>query len=390
MPRSSNPHHSLNGLLIIVLACLLAACGVKRPKSVISEKRMEDVLYDYHIARALGEELSKSEPHKRVLYANAVFDKHGITEAEFDSSMVWYARHPDVLSEIYERVSERLKAQRDAINRLMTLKNQQPGETLPGDSIDVWPWQRTYRLTGQPLDNKRTFTLASDSNYYDRDTLTWSACFRLYEKPDSALAPIMALQIAYTNDSVVAGHRRIVADGTYTITLQADTFGDIREVRGFIFTPSTGRSYGIGLRADAISLMRYHAQDSLVLPEVDITEQEETTPAKTAEQNADEAEKTSTKKAVKRTVPRPQPHANANDSGDKSSSSPTKNSALSPTKKQSTPKNTQNKKTTNSTNKKTNSVKKTTKPSSTTSSKSALEQTKISVEEQNADQPLEE
>ena len=47
--------------------------------------------------------------YKRVLYIESVFKKHGITQAEFDSSMVWFTRNPEVLTKIYEKVNARLK-----------------------------------------------------------------------------------------------------------------------------------------------------------------------------------------------------------------------------------------------------------------------------------------
>lgn len=46
----------------------------------------------------MGEEVPYSESYKRVLYIESVYRKHGITQADFDTSMVWYARHPDALT----------------------------------------------------------------------------------------------------------------------------------------------------------------------------------------------------------------------------------------------------------------------------------------------------
>ena len=99
---------------------------------------MENVLYDFHIAKAMGEEVPYSDSYKRVLYIESVYKKHGITQADFDSSMVWYARHPDALTKVYEKVNQRLKAERDGINHLIALRDNKPKESLPGDSIDVW------------------------------------------------------------------------------------------------------------------------------------------------------------------------------------------------------------------------------------------------------------
>ena len=166
-----------------------------------------------------------------MLYIESVFKKYGITQADFDSSMVWFARNPEVLTKIYEKVNVRLKAERDGINHLIALRDNKPKESLPGDSIDVWIWQHIYQLTGMPLDNKITFTLPSDTNFHDRDTLRWSVRFRFHNgAPDSIHAPLMAMQVLYEkNDSVISAIRKVQDTGVETLTLFADTLGEIKE-----------------------------------------------------------------------------------------------------------------------------------------------------------------
>ncbi len=90
-----------------------------------------------------------------------------------------------------------------------------------------------------PLDNKITFTLPSDTNFHDRDTLRWSVRFRFHNgAPDSIHAPLMAMQILYEkNDSVISAIRKVQDTGVETLTLFADTLGEIKEIRGFIYYP---------------------------------------------------------------------------------------------------------------------------------------------------------
>lgn len=112
---------------VLLLTCCLTACQVKRPDHVLQDDLMEEVLYDYHIAKAMGEEVPYNENYKRVLYIESVFKKHGITQADFDSSMVWFARNPEVLAKIYEKVNLRLKVERDGINHLIAMRPQTEG-----------------------------------------------------------------------------------------------------------------------------------------------------------------------------------------------------------------------------------------------------------------------
>ncbi len=258
---------------ISLLAFCFTACQVKRPEAVLSDAKMENVLYDYHIAKAMGEEVPYSEGYKRVLYIESVFKKHGITQAVFDSSLVWFTRNPEVLAKVYEKVNARLKEEQEGINHLIAMRDNKPKESLPGDSIDVWAWQRIYRLTGMPMDNKITFVLPSDTNFKDRDTLQWNVCFHFHhDKVDSMHAPVMAMQIVYKNDSIIGDMQKVYEAGMKTISLQSDTLGEIKEVRGSIYYSSAQSVYT--LLADRISLMRYHSTDTLSFAKNDSISQE--------------------------------------------------------------------------------------------------------------------
>ena len=42
---------------VVLLVFSLTACKVKRPETVLPDAKMENVLYDYHIAKDMGEEV---------------------------------------------------------------------------------------------------------------------------------------------------------------------------------------------------------------------------------------------------------------------------------------------------------------------------------------------
>ena len=104
-------HLCLAGLLVFSMG----ACKVEIPEEVIPESEMENLLYDYHLAKSMGDNLPYAENYKKVLYIDAVFKKYGTTQAAFDSSMVWYTRNTEVLSKIYERVTNRLRKEQELV-----------------------------------------------------------------------------------------------------------------------------------------------------------------------------------------------------------------------------------------------------------------------------------
>jgi hypothetical protein len=236
----------------------MVACKVERPRYVLSDGVMEKVLYDYHIAKAMGENLDYNEQYKRTLYLNAVFKKHNITQAQFDTTMAWYARHPEVVNEVYDIVRERLMASRENYNHLVSLRDGKPTRSKAGDSIDVWIWDRIHMLSGMPLDNKLMFTLPSDDNYQASDTIKWTVGFNFLSEQlvDTTKRPIMAMQVAYAKDTIVSALCRIDSSQVAQLVLQADTLGDIKELRGFIYYPTNQPKQT--LLIDSVSLMRYH------------------------------------------------------------------------------------------------------------------------------------
>lgn len=244
---------------LLLLPGIVAGCKVKRPDTVFSDEKMEQVLYDYHIAKSMGNELPGNESYKKALYLESVFHKYGITEAEFDSSMMWFSHNPEVLSKIYENINKKMKDERASINHLIAMREDKVGESQPGDSVDIWAWKRIYRLTGMPLDNKIVFSFLADSNFQDRDTLRWSARFRMAEMPDSLHIPVMSMQILYENDTL-STMRRVLASGGQTMQLHADTLGKLKEIRGFVYIPRQDSLRMV--LVDRIQLMRYHAKDS--------------------------------------------------------------------------------------------------------------------------------
>lgn len=257
-------HNRYTLALCLVMLLALTGCKVSKPKEVLTESQLEELLYDYHIARAMSDNLPYNESYKKRLFMDYVFEKHHTTEAIFDSSMVWYTRHADVLSKVYERVNTRLKAEQNELDDIIAIRERKPKTSAPGDSIELWFLRPLYRLDSSPFNNLLTFTVPSDSNFKDKDTLLWSVYYHFPgQLTDSAEMAIMSMSVQYNNDSIISEIRRIIEPGMQQIRLQADSIGAIKEVRGYIYYTRAADSLNRYLFADSISLMRYHTNDSI-------------------------------------------------------------------------------------------------------------------------------
>ncbi len=101
--------------LLIIFSILLAVVGC-RPRGVLSNREMRDVLYDLHRADGALQVAGYNYSHDQEVagYYKNVLDKHGITQTQFDSSLVWYTNNPQIFNKIYPKVLERLEADFEA------------------------------------------------------------------------------------------------------------------------------------------------------------------------------------------------------------------------------------------------------------------------------------
>jgi hypothetical protein len=99
--------------LYIALILVLTGC---RPKGILHSWEMRSLLYDLHRTDALL--VISGAQHEntgvRNIYYAEVLEKHGVTQAQFDSSLVWYTAHPQLFDKIYPKVVARLKADEEA------------------------------------------------------------------------------------------------------------------------------------------------------------------------------------------------------------------------------------------------------------------------------------
>ena len=95
--------------LLAGIVCFVASC---RPKGVLSSGQMEDLFVDLHRAEGIIYVKGYKNGHDSVvrLTYDSILAAHGVTRAQFDSSLVWYTDNPMLFNKIYPHVMERLEA----------------------------------------------------------------------------------------------------------------------------------------------------------------------------------------------------------------------------------------------------------------------------------------
>ena len=126
---------------------------------------MRALLYDLHRTDALlqisGKQYESDEV--RDLYYGAVLEKHGVTQAQFDSSLVWYTAHPNLFNKIYPKVLAELKEEEQEFlkihpefdARLSQNKETQEKPTIVFTRADydsvLWVMREGYPNSWKPL-----------------------------------------------------------------------------------------------------------------------------------------------------------------------------------------------------------------------------------------------
>ena len=96
---------------------------------------MADVLVDVHLAEASADNHGLNAPQVNMMMAakyDSLFLKHEITFAQFKSSYDYYLAHPDVLSEIYSEVVNKLTTMESKATNARKIK---PPKIYPRDTV---------------------------------------------------------------------------------------------------------------------------------------------------------------------------------------------------------------------------------------------------------------
>lgn len=258
--------HILRLFAVSLSLSLFTACSNSRSEYVLSNGKMEDLLYDFELAKALTEAESSSNRYKGTFYIKASLDKHKVSDAVFDSTISWYSKHPQEMEKVYKAVIKRLQDTKGILDRQVAIAGGNSKLNANGDSVNIWNNTSVYVLSGLPYNNRVAFEFDNaDRQFANNDTLRFSAQFSYLSSravASSKLNPVMSLSIKYQNDSIISRLYNISGEGRKTMSLYSDTLGRIKQVSGFIYYPPQENTQRL-LLIDELTLLRLHAQEKV-------------------------------------------------------------------------------------------------------------------------------
>ena len=224
---------------------------------------MEDVLYDYHIMQGIIDELPSEEREAKAQdYINAVFEKHGITEAQFDSSIVYYNRHTKDLHKIYSNLKERYSTVNDEIQLVNGNNDMMAVFATGGDTTNLWNSAKLLALRNKDLLNRESFTIQADTSFRRQDQfiLTLNPLFIRENQGDYDIQLHVGLSILYASGKHAGMTRMLNTSGIQQLTLQTSPDEDIKTITGFFYYRGKKTTRNLCL-IDNISLVRMHQKE---------------------------------------------------------------------------------------------------------------------------------
>lgn len=228
---------------------------------------MVNLLVDLHKADAYVDNYPSQFPDdsSRMMLKQSVFAKHGVSQADYDTSLVWYAHNMDTYSDVYRRVIDKLKDEYNHNSNPTDISSRgessqikaQAGRSyysIDGDTADLWTLPRNWILpyglnTGYiPFDYEPNH----ENNLGD--------CYELKYKTivgQSSLSSLIAVD--YSDGGTAYINHKYSSVNWNLLTLQTDSTRIVRRIYGYINYKLSSPNI---VYIDSLQLLRTHLNSS--------------------------------------------------------------------------------------------------------------------------------
>lgn len=260
--------------LVAVMALLfcVSSCKPSLPSGVLSKGKMTDILYDYHLALAMAHMDDNGDKGQSLAYREAVLRKHDVTSVEFDSSMVYYMRHTELLEDVYKDLTDRYNNEITAMGGSAKEGGEFANLSATGDTANVWNLAASMVFMPVKPFNSTSFNIKVDSTFHkgDRLMLDFDAQF-IYQ--DGMRNGVAMLAVQFGNDSIAQRTIMIQSTQHYSVELSDDDSLGIKSVKGYFMLMNDDNGTGVSSQTtlklmflEHIKLIRMHPQKPVAAP----------------------------------------------------------------------------------------------------------------------------
>jgi len=257
----------LRTVITIMLFLTVISCS-RAPEGVIPEKKMRQILIDMYLADAIivAEPTTfYTDDNKKALY-QSVFDKYKITEALYDSSLVWYGKNLDVYMQVNNMALAEVKKK---IEKLGPVESEQ-NLNINVDSVDIWSADRYYEFSPVALSNTIIFNFKAAEEYSSGSIFVLG--LHVFGLMKGLQSPVEVHLGAQQTDTTITVRNQIFTNGYHELILRTSPVQKVKQVYGYIRFNEDSVSYH-KIYVDDLQLIKYRygteaagRLDSLIRP----------------------------------------------------------------------------------------------------------------------------
>lgn len=237
-------------LFLTIASILMQGCS-RLPDKVLSEDEMASLLFDMYKGESVIDiERSRYYPDSmKKVVQQSVYARHGVSQEIVDSSYNWYGHHLEDYIKVHDRVIEMLE--QDLIaetgNKIIYAE---------GDSIDLWPGERGYRITSKTPSDNIAFSINIDDNSLPGDN--YQLQFKLLSSlNESQLLSFITAE--YEDGNIEYKYAGTTSDGWTRIRFVTDSSRIAARVNGAI---TFDVPENVTVYLDSVALVRTRNQKS--------------------------------------------------------------------------------------------------------------------------------
>lgn len=248
--------HKKHIIFLFLLSFTLVSCHFK-PFGILSEEKLENILFEMHktegALQSEGFNLNTT-PEEKKKYYDEILKKYDVSQADFDSTLVWYTKHPKEFGELYQNILTRFDTLSAEVQRgKYHPKNNQNGIV----EVDLWNLRRNYKLTKDSARTKINFEILNTDNLLVGDKYVLSFLRRVATS-DSSVNPHIVLKINYINGKSDSIYTKTYNDNLlrrYTLIFKARDTLKIKSLSGYLLGNKISKGK-MNATLDSIKLIR--------------------------------------------------------------------------------------------------------------------------------------
>jgi hypothetical protein len=219
---------------LFFLSAFFTACD-NRPFHVLSDKKLEAVLFDMYIAQAEMDNNRSvfSDSVRKHDLLNAVLRKHNITQADFDSSLVWYSDNLEQYIKVNEKISARYAKMTED---LKTRQTENPEMLIAEESAIRYPVKNRFFFLQKTDLPQNIYTFQADTTLHEYNGV-YNLRFNVLGLP-SEIRPVVTFCVQ-CQDTTIVQRDSIRGNGFFTMSIQVFSTQQVNSLYGSIYFPQT-------------------------------------------------------------------------------------------------------------------------------------------------------